>query len=162
MLANWLKIVLPSIIYCSQSAFIPSRLITDNIIAAYETMHSMQMMWSKTGFIGIKLDMSKDYDWVEWYFLESAMKKMGFADRWFHLVMFCVSSVTYSILIDGELVGLIKPSKGIRQGDPISPYLFLSCAEVLSGLLRQLESRCDNWGTIFSKRPKNQSYFICR
>jgi hypothetical protein len=62
-----------------QSAFINGRLITDNILAAYETMHTMQnRMWSKTGFMGLKLDISKAYDKVEWRFLESAMLSMGF------------------------------------------------------------------------------------
>jgi hypothetical protein len=98
-------------------------------------------MWSKTGFMGIKLDMSKAYDWVEWLFLESTMKKMGFADRWVNMIMTCVSLVTYSILINGDPVGLIKSSRGIQQGDPISPYLFLLCAEVLSSLLQQAKAK---------------------
>jgi hypothetical protein len=63
VLANRLKVVLPEIIYCTQSAFILGRLITDNILAAYETMHTMQTrMWNKVGYMGIKLDMSKAYD----------------------------------------------------------------------------------------------------
>jgi ribosome-associated protein YbcJ (S4-like RNA binding protein) len=74
-------------------------------------------------------------------FLELAMKRMGFADKWVYLVMTCVSLVTYSILINGNPVGLIKPSRGIRQRDHMSPYLFLLCVEVLSGLLQQAEAR---------------------
>jgi hypothetical protein len=63
VLANKLKVVLPEIISCTQSAFIHKRLITDNILAAYETMHTMQTrMWSKVGYMGIKLDMSKAYN----------------------------------------------------------------------------------------------------
>jgi hypothetical protein len=66
VLANQLKVVLPEIISCTQSAFIPGGLISNNILVAYETMHSMHIkMWSKVGYIGIKLDMSKAYDWVE-------------------------------------------------------------------------------------------------
>jgi hypothetical protein len=73
-------------VFCS--AFIPGRLITDNILAAYETMYSMQTrMWSKVGYMGLKLDMSKVYDRVEWDFLEAIMEKLGFSTRWIRLVL---------------------------------------------------------------------------
>jgi len=99
VLANRLKVVLPDIISCTQNAFILGRLITDNILAAYETMHSMQtLMWSKVGFMSFKLDMSKAYDRVKWSFLEAAMLKLGFVDRWVQLIMACVRSVSYSVL----------------------------------------------------------------
>jgi hypothetical protein len=115
VLANRLKEILPEIISPSQSAFIPGRLITDNIIVAFEIMHSMQTrMWSKVGFMGMKLDMSKAYDRVEWPFLEAVMSKLGFHDRWTHLVMTCVRSVSYSVVVNGQSVGNIVPSRGIR------------------------------------------------
>jgi hypothetical protein len=141
VLANRLKLVLPDIISCYQSAFIPGKLIIDNVIAAYETMHSMQKrMWSKVGFMGIKLDMSKAYDRVKWNFLE-VMIKLGFEMRWVQLIMTCIRSVTYSVVVNGNPVGNIQPTRGIRQGDPISPYLFLLCAEVFSTLLHKAEQR---------------------
>jgi hypothetical protein len=142
VLANRLKFILPHVISENQSAFIPGRLISDNIVAAYETLHSMHTkMWSKVGYMGIKLDMSKAYDRVEWVFLEAVMRKMEFSEVWINLIMKCISSVTYSILVNGQPVGFIKPSRGIRQGDPLSPYLFLLCAEVLSSLLTQAEKK---------------------
>jgi hypothetical protein len=141
VLANRMKTVLPHVIFPNQSAFIPGRLITDNILATYETLHTMHTsMWSKVGFMGIKLDMSKAYDRVEWVFLEEVMKKMGFPERWIAWVMECVRSVSYSILVNGQPVGNIKPTRGLRQGDPISPYLFLICAEALSSMLNQAEN----------------------
>jgi hypothetical protein len=87
-----------------QSAFLLARLITDNIIAAYETLHSMHThMWSKVGFMGITLDMSKASDRVEWAFLEAMMVKMGFTDRWIQLIMKCVRSASYAILVNGKV-----------------------------------------------------------
>jgi hypothetical protein len=113
VLANRLKVTLPMVISLNQSAFLPGRLITDNILAAYETLHTMQTrLWSKVGFMGIKLDMSKAYDRVEWDFLEAVMVKMGFAERWISLIMACVRSVTYSIVVNGVPVGNIKPTRG--------------------------------------------------
>ena len=115
VLTNRLKEILPSIISPYQSAFLSSRLITDNILAAYETMHSMHTkMWSKVGFVGIKLDMSEAYDRVEWAFLEAVMRKMGFDPRWINLVMECIHTVTYSIVVNGNPVGHIIPSRGLR------------------------------------------------
>jgi len=140
VLANRLKLVLPAIISCPQSAFIPGRLISDNIIVAFETMHAMQTrMWSTVGYMGVKLDMSKAYDRVEWTFLEALMLRMGFDVRWVYLIMQCVTSVQYSVIINGSLVGEIRPSRGIRQGDPISPYLFIICVEALSALIMRAE-----------------------
>lgn len=134
--------MLLDIISFTQSAFLSGRLIIDNILAAYETMHSMQTrMWSKTGFVGLKLDMSKAYDRVKWQFLEVAMHRLGFARRWIKLIMACVQTVSYSVIVNGSPVGRIKPSRGIRQGDPISPYLFLLCAENLSALLFKAEQK---------------------
>ena len=97
----------------------------------------------KKGFMAMKLEMSKAYDRVEWHFLKQILLKLGFQESWVALIMECVTIVSYSILVNGELKGLIKPSRGLHQRDPLSPYLFLFCAKGLNALLRQAEAAGD-------------------
>ena len=138
MLANRLKKILPCIISKHQSAFTKNRLITDNILVAYESLHYMNnMRTGKTSYIAVKLDMSKAYDRVEWVYLVNVMRKMGFSERWIGLIMVCIKTVTYSILVNGEPQGLIQPTRGIKHGDPLSPFLFLLYTEGLHGLIQQ-------------------------
>lgn len=128
------------------------RLITDNVLMASETMyHISQKRKGKLGEMALKLDMSKACDRVEWRGLEHIMQKMGFPEKWVALVMQCLSTVTYAIRINGVPRGHIIPSRGLRQGDPLSPYLFLLCAEGLSAMLHQ---------AVFEKRLRGLS--VCR
>jgi len=132
VLSNQLKKILPHIISMSQSTFLPDRLITDNILVAFETMHCInQRSKGNEGLMAIKLDMSKAFDRIEWSCLERIMEKLGFHDRWISLMMMCIKSVSYFVLLNGEPKSLIHPTRGIQRGDPISPYLFLLCNEGL-------------------------------
>ncbi|KAL0004281.1 hypothetical protein SO802_011842 [Lithocarpus litseifolius] len=135
-LANRLKILLPHIISENQSAFTSKRLITDNLLVAFELMNYLNHKTAgKEGYMAIKLDMSKAFDRVEWGFIKRIMEKLGFCSNWVSLIMQCITSVSYSVQINGVTYGNIIPSRGLRQGDPLSPSLFLLCAEGLSAII---------------------------
>ena len=114
------------------------QVISDNVLVAFEFKHYLNHKnEGKESYMSIKLDMSKVFDIVEWNFIHEVMIKMGFAKKWVDLIMNCISSVSYSVIINGEACGNITPTRGIRQGDPLSPYLFLLCAEGLSTLIHK-------------------------
>ena len=114
--------------------------------------------------------MSKAYNRVEWVYLEKLMEKIGFCARWVALMMSCVKTVSYSIMVNGEPIGMIHLERGIRQGDPLSPFLFLLCMEGFHALIKHSVRNGDIKGFSLCKRgPKlthlffaDDSLFFCR
>ncbi|KAJ0264716.1 Reverse transcriptase zinc-binding domain-containing protein [Hirschfeldia incana] len=115
ILAERLKPWLNSVITENQSAFIPGRLITDNVLIAHELMHSLHTKNLKTKYMALKLDISKAFDKVEWGFIIAVMRQMGFCETWCKWIHTCMSTASYSVLVNGEPLKPISPSRGIRQ-----------------------------------------------
>ncbi|XP_050233408.1 uncharacterized protein LOC126681895 [Mercurialis annua] len=140
VLANRMKSIMPCIISENQSAFVENRLITDNFLIAFEVGHYLkQKRRGKNGAAALKVDMSKAYDRVRWDFIRVMMLNLGFNHRWVDLIMACVMSVRYTSIGDNFSLSPIVPSRGLRQGDPLSPYLFIICAEGLTSMLVESE-----------------------
>nr|DAD46191.1 TPA_asm: hypothetical protein HUJ06_004421 [Nelumbo nucifera] len=140
VLANRLKVLLPNIILNAQSTFMPGRAITDNVLVAFELIHFMRMKRKgKVGEVALKIDISKAHDRVDWQFLKLMMQKLGFSNKWIRLIMLCVTIVFYFVAFNGMEVGPIIPGRGLRQGDSLSPYLFILCAKGLFALMYKAE-----------------------
>ncbi|XP_019200262.1 PREDICTED: uncharacterized protein LOC109193892 [Ipomoea nil] len=114
-----------------QSSFVPGRQIMDNVILFQEVLHSMRLKKGKTGLMAIKIDLEKAYDRLNWDFIKDTLVDAGFEAGWVRAIMECVSTPTMSIVWNGNRTDQFKPGRGVRQGDAISPALFVLCIERL-------------------------------
>ncbi|RVW27502.1 Transposon TX1 uncharacterized 149 kDa protein [Vitis vinifera] len=135
VLANRLKRVLNKVVAPTQNAFVMGRQIFDASLIANEVIDSWQKRKEK-GLI-CKLDIEKAYDSINWQFLLKTLHKMGFDSKWLGWMWSCISSAKFSVLVNGVPAGFFPSSKGLRQGDPLSPYLFVLGMEVLDALIRR-------------------------
>ncbi len=153
ILASRMSSMLSDLIDPAQAGFVAGRSMFDNIYLAQELVrgYADKKQAARCMFM---LDITKAYDTVSWDFLESSLRGLGFPDRFVGWVMECVTTATYSISLHGGLHGFFRGRRGVRQGDPMSPSLFILCLEYLSRLIRirtlesgfQYHGRCAGLG----------------
>jgi hypothetical protein len=137
VLTNQLKGVLGGLLSQSQNAFIQGRQILDSVLIASECVDSRV----RDGTPGVlcKLDLEKAYDHVNWDFLLALLHRCGFPETWRKWIHFCISTVRFSVMVNGSSCGFFESSRGLRQGDSLSPLLFVIVMEALNKLLMRAE-----------------------
>lgn len=160
-ITNHLKQILPILISENQSAFIANRQIHDNVISAFEILQTINSRKKgKKGYMTVKLDMAKPYDRVEWRFIEAVMTKMRFPYPWITLIMNCITTSNLSFILNGKQMDGVNPSRGLRQGCPLSPYLFLIYVETLSSSLKATENQPTPLGIKCSRTSPTVSHLL--
>ena len=144
VIVNRLKPILPALISPTQCSFVPKRQITDNIIIVQEMIHSMRYKQGRAGYMAIKIDFEKAYDRLRWTFIRESLMELSLPQKMIEVVMNCITSAKLSILWNGEPLEAFQPTRGIRQGDPLSPYLYVICMERLSHLIER-EVQLGHW-----------------
>ena len=151
VIVNRLKPILPQLISPTQCSFVPRRQITDNVIIVQEMLHSMRAKQGKRGYMMVKIDFEKAYDRLRWKFIRESLMKLRLPQIMVEVVMQCIESARLSILWNGEPMEAFRPTRGIRQGDPLSPYIYVICMERLSHLIER-EVSLGAWKPIRASR----------
>nr|GEV91106.1 hypothetical protein [Tanacetum cinerariifolium] len=136
IIANRLKDSLKRLVSPNQSTFVPGRCISDNILLTQEIMHNYHLDRGVPQ-CAFKVDIQKAYDTVDWDFLRVSLISFGFHERMIAWIMECVTTTSFSISINGSLHGYFEGKRGLRQGDPLSPYLFTLIMEVFTLMLKR-------------------------
>ncbi|XP_021726206.1 uncharacterized protein LOC110693390 [Chenopodium quinoa] len=150
-IVNRIKPLLPKIIANTQSSFFPGRQITDNIVIMQEVLHTMKRKKGGKGYMTIKIDFEKAYDRLKWAFIRNTLMEMNFPIRMIEVIMECITTPSMNILWNGEKTDAFYPTRGIRQGDPLSPYLFVLCMERLNQVIEE-SIVANRWKPIYASR----------
>lgn len=135
VIAVRLKPILSRCISNEQFGFLDSRQMHEAIGVAQETIHSVKQMNRKRAVI--KIDLSKAYDRISWTYLRLLLTHLGFKTDFISWIMGCITSVSFAVLINGAASTFFKGQRGLRQGCPLSPLLFLLAAKGLSQLIQK-------------------------
>lgn len=142
MLARRLKLVIGKLIGPSQSAFLQGRSILDSVVVLNELVEETKA--TKRGRIFFKADLAKAYDTISWSYLLSMLKLLNFPEKGIGWMKECISTASANVLVNGSPSGEFNLERGIRQGDPLSPFLFLVPTEGLNFLYEESVSRGDD------------------
>lgn len=126
LMINRLKPLMDNLITPFQNAFIQGRNFTNNILIAHDLFDYLgKKKGRKNCFGALKIDMTKVYDRVDWKFLKTVLTPMNFNERWVNWILECVTTIQYTLLINGNITQSFSPKKGLKQGNPLTPYLVL-------------------------------------
>ncbi|KAK9986443.1 hypothetical protein SO802_031394, partial [Lithocarpus litseifolius] len=137
VIVNRIRPFLDKLVSPYQCAFIPGRRGVDNAIIVQEIIHTISKTRGRVGYMAVKIDLEKAYDRLEWSFIRGMLERYNLPDDLIELIMSCISSVSTSLLFNGGNLDSFCPSRGIRQGDPISPYIFILCMDFLGQLIQE-------------------------
>ena len=139
------------LISSKQSGFLEGRKITDGIILTHEIIHSLKHL-KKIDML-VKIDLSKEFDKLSWTFIQKMLTHFSFSPPWVRWVMSLISSTLFSILVNGILSYPFHPSRGICQGDPLSPFLFVLMVEGLGRIIKHALQTQKPRGISFPNTP---------
>lgn len=159
-IVNRIRPMMPYLTSCNQTSFVPGRQITDNIVIVQEVIHTMKNKSGKVGFMAIKIDFEKAYDRLRWDFIRDTLLEIRFPPVLIEVIMECITTTSMCVLWNGEPTRAFKPKRGIRQGDPLSPYIFVLCMERLNHIIEESIIR-NKWRPIYASRKGPKLSNLC-